>query len=109
MTITLDIRPEVEARLRDRAAAFGEDLTHYVQRIVELESTGVLEHRWDYNKLMSLPFDEQDRILAAAAETATPLYEADLALPPAERELTAFTALDGEDFVFDSPDDERTG
>ena len=36
--------------------------------------------------------------MKAAAEDAAPLYAADLALPADERELTAFTALDGEPF-----------
>jgi len=48
--------------------------------------------------LLSLPRTERNRILAIAAESAAPLYEADLALPVAERDLTAFTALDGEPF-----------
>lgn len=49
--------------------------------------------------LLTLPRAERNRILAQAAESAAPEYEADLALPAAERELTAFTALDGELFV----------
>ena len=51
--------------------------------------------------LLSLPKVERDRILEAQAIHAAPLYEADLALPVAERELTAFTALDGEHFLED--------
>ena len=47
-------------------------------------------------ELLSLPADKRDAYLRAAAEDAAPLYEADLALPPSERELTALTALDGE-------------
>jgi hypothetical protein len=43
----------------------------------------------------SLPPEEQDRMMAAAAEGAADLYNADLARPVQERELTAFTALDG--------------
>ena len=39
--------------------------------------------------------EEQYRILAAAADDAADLYNADPALPPGERDLTAFTALDG--------------
>lgn len=49
--------------------------------------------------LLTLPSAERDRIMAEAAESAAPEYEADLALPVAERELTAFTALDGEPFL----------
>ena len=51
--------------------------------------------------LPTLPRAERNRILALAAEAAAPEYEADLARPVAERELTAFTALDGEPFLED--------
>jgi hypothetical protein len=47
-------------------------------------------------ELLSMPADERAVILAAAAEDAAPLYERDLTLPVADRELTALTALDGE-------------
>jgi len=49
--------------------------------------------------LLTLPSAERNRIMEQAAEAAAPEYEADLALPVAERELTAFTALDGEPFL----------
>ena len=48
---------------------------------------------------LGLPREEQDRIMEAATADAAPLYNADLALPVSERELTAFTALDGNDFA----------
>lgn len=51
--------------------------------------------------LLTLPRAERNRILAKAAEAAAPEYEADLARPVSERELTAFTALDGEPFLED--------
>lgn len=54
--------------------------------------------RRDAVYLMTLPTEERDRILAGAAEKAAPFYNADLALPVEQRELTAFTALDGEPF-----------
>jgi hypothetical protein len=55
--------------------------------------------------LLTLPPEEQDRILAAAAEQAAPLYEADLALPPSPRKRTlsemagfaAHTRVEGRD------------
>ena len=58
-----------------------------------------LPGRIDAAYLLTLPRAERRRILASAAEAAAPFYEADLALPAAERELTAFTALDGEPFI----------
>lgn len=57
---------------------------------------------YDAAMLLMLPRAERNRILASAAEAAAPEYEADLARPVAERELTAFTALDGEPFLDDS-------
>ena len=56
---------------------------------------------YDAATLLTLPRAERNRILASAAEAAAPEYEADLARPAAERELTAFTALDGEPFLED--------
>ncbi len=57
---------------------------------------------YDAATLLTLPRAERNRILALAADAAAPEYEADLARPVAERELTAFTALDGEPFLDDS-------
>ena len=56
--------------------------------------------------LLTLPRAERNQILAQAAESAAHNYEADLALPVAQRELTAFTALDGEPF-FDGETDQN--
>ncbi len=61
--------------------------------------------RIDAAYLLTLPRPERNRILAQAAEAAAPEYEADLALPVAERELTAFTALDGEPFLDEADGD----
>ncbi len=63
--------------------------------------TPVIE-RTDAAYLLTLPRAERNKILAKAAESAAPEYEADLARPVAERELTAFTALDGEPFLEDT-------
>ena len=51
--------------------------------------------------LLSLPKAERNQIMEAQAALAAPLYEADLALPVSERELTAFTALDGDPILED--------
>ncbi len=55
------------------------------------------------SQLRLLPLAERAAYLQEAAATAAPLYDADLARPPRERELTAFTALDGEEFDEDGP------
>lgn len=41
MTITLDLTPEVEQSLRDRAQAQGVSLSDYVEQIVEREASAV--------------------------------------------------------------------
>ena len=50
---------------------------------------------FDPASLLSLPKAERDRSMIAQFDVASPLYAADLALPVQQRELTAFTALDG--------------
>jgi len=52
-------------------------------------------------ELLALPRAEQDAILFLQATLAAPDYAADLALPPAERELTAFESLNDGDPVRD--------
>lgn len=96
MAITLSLRPELESRLSAEAGRAGLEPAAYVEQMLERE----LElQEFDLDAFFALPRAEQDRILRAAVEDAAPLYAADLALPVEERELTAFTALDGEDFL----------
>jgi hypothetical protein len=99
MTLVIEVTPEVETRLQAAAAKRGLSVTDYAKDLLERQVLPLAL------RVAVLPPEEQDRIMAAAAEEAAELYEADLALPPAERELTAFTALDGEDYddVGDSP------
>ena len=95
MTITIDLRPEVEARLVQKARTAQQPMSEYLNDLIE---SLLMPKEVDLEAFLALPREEQDRLMAAAAEDAAPLYAADLALPPAERELTAFTALDGEPF-----------
>lgn len=69
------------------------------KRLSAILTDSPVPERIDAAYLLTLPDAERDRIMEAAAAAAAPLYEADLALPVAERELTAFTALDGEPFL----------
>ena len=70
-------------------------------RVAVTLSDDALPTRRDASYLLTLPREERSQILRAAAEAAAPVYEADLSLPIHERELTAFTALDGEPFIGD--------
>lgn len=97
MNVTLDFAPNMEKRLRDKAAYEGRDADSFVRQIVEK----TLADESDPAYLLSLPLEERRRIMERQAALAAPLYNADLALPVEERELTAFTALDGEPFLED--------
>ena len=91
MTVTISLSAEMERRLCEQASKRGLRVGNYVLER-EMPANAVTARG-----LLALPTDERARFMAAAAEDAAPLYEADLALPAAERELTAFTALDGEE------------
>lgn len=100
--MTIDLAPEWEQVLRAEAARRGQEAPQYAAILVQERLRAAREADPAY--LMTLPREEQDRILTAQAEAAAPLYEADLALPPHERELTAFTALDGVDPILEPSD-----
>ena len=97
MSLLLELSPEVEARLTADAANKGADPAQVVRALVEKAYPPRLTAAY----LLTLPRDEQERLMTAAMQAAAPVYEADLALPPLERELTAFSALDGADPVLD--------
>jgi hypothetical protein len=65
------------------------------------EETGEDETRLTPRQLMKLPREQRRAALAASAKIMTPIYNEDLAKPVAERDLTAFTALDGEPVLED--------
>ena len=97
MSIYLELPPDVEARLTSDAENQGADPASVVRALVEK----AYPPRLTVARLLTLPRKEQDRLMAAAVEDAAPLYEADLALSPMERELTAFSALDGADPILE--------
>jgi hypothetical protein len=92
MTLILDLSPEMESRLEQAAARSGMPIAEYAKAVLERQVLPLAL------RVAAMPPEEQDRILTAAAEQAAELYNADLSLPPSERELAAFTALDGDQF-----------
>jgi hypothetical protein len=92
MTLIIEVGPEVEARLQAAAAKSGVPVSDYARGLLERQVLPLAL------RVAALTPEEQDQIMAAAAEEAAEVYDADLALPLRERELTAFTALDGEEF-----------
>jgi hypothetical protein len=98
MTLTIDLAPEMQNRLSMEAARRGQQPTEFVTRLLERE---LKPKEFDLDALLALPLDEQERVMKAAFDDAAPYYNADLALSVAERDQTAFTALDGEDSADD--------
>jgi hypothetical protein len=96
MSIVLDVPPELEDRLQAEAQRKGQRPDEFVLALLKEQLT---PKEVDLDAFLKRPRTEQDLLLQAAAERAAPFYAADLALPIAERELTAFTALDTEDFL----------
>ncbi len=65
------------------------------QTIESLPTTNILST----SELLRMPVLDRDRYIEAAAAHAAPLYNADLLLPLAERELTALSSISGKDFL----------
>ena len=89
---------EQETKLQRKAERLGKPVEVVLNELLEEQETPAPTARL----LLALPKAERSRILRAQTERAAAEYEADLARPTAERELTAFTALDGEAF-YDYP------
>ncbi len=107
----IELLPEIENKLREKAALSGQDVNDLLRPFLdepfsrdnsrEMSGNTGRPRESDPDYLMSLPKAERYRIMEAQATHAAPLYEADLALPVAERELTAFTALDDDPILED--------
>ena len=85
------VTPLTEKCLQIQARQQGMSLPAYVQFVLERQARIM-----DPYALRQLPRDERNQLMALQAKEAAPFYEADLALPIEQRELTAFTALDAE-------------
>ena len=128
MAIIIETPPEVEETLTHIAAREGMTLEAYVLRSLlkqvdvdtartetavsnaEIDDTdfgGLPVPAPTAEELMKLPSDEIDRILDRQWQFAARFYEEDMAKPVHERELTAFSALDGEPF-YDDDEEEST-
>lgn len=104
MTHLIELTPEMEDRLKKKAHKDGKDVDSYLKLLVERSLDGEDHPEADESNpayLLSLPKAERDRILEAQVALAAPLYEADLALPVEERELTAFTSLNDDPILED--------
>lgn len=100
VVITDDATSTRQSAVKARESAFGK----YAGVLRSSEEFMKEKHaRPSARDLLRMPPAERDAYLRTAAESAAPLYEADLGLPPHERELTALTALDGEAFCDDEP------
>lgn len=94
--VTVDLDTNEQKLLQAQAQQQGLTLEGYIQAVIAR-----LARCPDQVTFQTLPREERNRLLALQAEDAAPLYSADLPRPLAERELTAFTSLEGEP-VFES-------
>lgn len=95
LTLELNLREEDRTRLQAQAQQAGLALEEYARIVLER-----IAQQTSVQSLRALSREERNRLLAEQAADAAPLYEADLARPMAKRQLTAFSALDGEE-VYD--------
>ncbi len=94
MTITLELGADVENGLAQSARREGKTPE---QLASETLRANFAPQSIDYptaTQLLRMPKADRDRYLEEAAVHAAPLYEADLALPPEQRELTAPSAIE---------------
>ncbi len=92
--------PEQSSWLRQsvlRAVSEGLLSTREAEEMMGEKIGGELPALTRLRALKQLPREERRRILERESEAMAGLYREDLAKPPHERELTAFTALDGVD------------
>jgi hypothetical protein len=94
MSLVIEVPEDIAELLRSRAAERGEDVNQFA---VSTLRNSLGKRSYTARELLAMPYEKQQEILRRQAERIAPLYEADLALPPSERELVAFTALDGVD------------
>jgi len=88
--VTVDLDADEQNLLQARARQQGLTLEGYVQAMIAR-----LARCTDPMTFRTLPREERNRLLELQAEDAAPLYAADLERPLAERELTAFSTLEG--------------
>lgn len=101
--MSLTLTHEQEAKLHRKAERIGKPAEIVLDELLEEQEPQIPTAR----QLLALPKAERMQILQSQAAQASAEYEADLARPTAERELTAFTALDGEAF-YDYPAERTT-
>ena len=99
MTITLELAPDVESGLNETARRQGKTPEQLAGKTLRANFAAPGSQFPTARQILALPEAERDRILSEAAAHAAPLYEADLALPPEQRELTALSAID--DDIYD--------
>ena len=101
MTLTIELTETEAAQLHASATARGTDeMTVLHELIADLQTPAEHAHTryLTPQELLRMSSQEQDRYIRSAAEDAAPLYAADVALLPQDREMTALTTLAGESY-----------
>ena len=90
MSVTLTT--EQETKLQRKATRMGKPMMAVLDELLNDQEPSTPTAR----QLLNMSKQERATILRAQIENAMRQYEADLLLPVEQRELTAFTALDGD-------------
>lgn len=99
MTLTLELAPDVETGLTETARRQGKTPEQLASETLRASFVPQIADYPTARKIRAMSEAERGHILSEAAAHAAPLYEADLALPPEQRALTAISAI--EDDIYD--------
>ncbi len=105
MTLTLELAPDVETGLTETALRQGKTPEQLASETLRANFVPQSMQYPTARQILAMPDAERGRILSEAATHAAPLYEADLALPPEQRELTALLAI--EDDIHDDHEERQ--
>lgn len=108
MTLTIELPPKTEERLNRAARRAGLNPEDFARSLIEalpLAAELDSDHKYTARELLKLPAMERSSYLREAAERAAAEYEFDMSLPETERELTAFSAVSGADFIDETTQD----
>ena len=95
MTLALHLPSEAEGVLLETARRLGKTPEQLAAETLRSNFSPAVVYPMA-RQILAMPEAERSRILLEAAAHAAPLYEADLALPPERRELTAISAINND-------------
>ena len=106
MTLTIELTRESEEKICSAARQAGINPIEYAKRLIDAIPLALpldLNRRYSATELLKLAPAERSHYLRVAADRAANEYELDLIRPAHERDLTAFSAVSGNDYLDGGP------